>query len=107
MTLVLTNTRRWFDGQRLHQVGTIVASGTYSTGGDVLSFADPNIKSSRIPDHVEIHGIAGWHYSYDPQTDQTDGLMLCHQAGAEEGAGAYDATITGDTIRYHAIFPMR
>ncbi len=109
MTLVLNTEerKRWFDGQRFHSVGTITPSGSYVTGGDVLSFADPNIKSSRIPELVTIYGIAGWQYSYEEGTDQTDGLMLAHFAGVEEGAGAYDAAILGDTISYHAIFRMR
>lgn len=107
MTLAITNTKRWFDGQRIHQVGTILASGSYVSGGDVLDFRDGEIKSSRIPDHVELQGIAGWQYSYDPQTDIGDGLMLAFFAGIEEGAGVYDAAIIADTIRYHAIFPSR
>lgn len=109
MTLVLNTEerKRWFDGQRFHSVGTITASGDYVSGGDVLSFRDGEIKSSRIPENVEIHGIAGWQYSYDPQTDQGDGLMLAFFAGVEEGAGAYDAAIIADTITYHAIFRMR
>ncbi len=107
MTLVITNEKRWFDGQRIHQVGTILASDNYATGGDVLDFRDGEIKSSRIPDRVDIYGIAGWQYAYDPQTGIEDGLMLAHFAGVEEGAGAYDAAIIADTIRYHAIFPSR
>ena len=107
MTLVITNEKRWFDGQRVHQAGTILASGSYVSGGDVLSFRNGEIKSSRIPDVVTIYGIAGWAYSYDPQTDIGDGLMLAHFAGIEEGAGAYDAAIIADTLRYHAIFVSR
>jgi len=109
MTLVLNTEerKRWFDGQRFHSVGTITPSGSYVTGGDVLSFADPNIKSSRIPEWVEIHGIAGFAYSYSEQTDQTDGLMLVHDGSTEEAAAAYDAAILADTITYHAIFRMR
>ena len=109
MTLVLNTEqrKRWFDGQRFHSVGTITASGSYVTGGDILRFADSEIKSSRIPENVEIHGIAGWQYSYEEGADQTLGKMLAHFAGVEEGAGAYDAAIIADTITYHAIFRMR
>lgn len=109
MTLVLNTEerKRWFDGQRFHSVGTITPSGSYVTGGDVLSFTDPNIKSSRIPEEVVIHGIAGFGYSYDPQTDQSDGLMLAHDGTTELAAAAYPAGVLADTISYHAIFRMR
>lgn len=109
MTLVLNTEerKRWFDGQRFHSVGTITPSGSYVTGGDVLSFADSNIKSSRIPEYVEIHGIAGFDYGYEEGTDQTDGLMLVHLAGVEAAAAAYPAGVLADTITYHAIFRMR
>ena len=108
MTLVLTNTVRWFDGQRLHQVGTIAASGTYLTPrGEPLSFANPEVKSSRIPDHVEIHGQTGFDYKYVPNTDITDGQMAVFLGGIEAVAGAYPGGVTGDIIKYHAIFKMR
>lgn len=109
MTLVLTNTSRWFDGQRLHQVGTIVASGNYVTpNGEPLSFADGEIKSSRIPDFVVIQGNqSGYTYGYHPGTDITDGTMAVFLAGAEAAAGPYPGLVTGDTITYHAIFKMR
>jgi len=109
MTLQIVNTSRWFDGQRLHQVGTITVSGSYLTPlGEPLSFADGEVKSSRIPDYVEIHGQSGGHdYNYVPGSDITDGTMAVFLAGVEIVAGAYPAGVTNDTIKYHAIFKMR
>ena len=109
MTTQITNTSRWFDGQRLHQVGTIALSGTYQTGqGEILSFADGEIKSSRIPDFVAIHGEReGFIFTYSPGTDITDGALVVHLAGVELSGAAYPGAATAETVHYHAIFKMR
>jgi len=108
MTLVLTNTSRWFDGQRLHQVGNIVASGNYLTPfGEVLALTDGEIKSSRLPDFMIIQGRTGFTYAYNPNTDVTDGTMSVFLANVEASAGPYPGGVTGDVITYHAIFRMR
>lgn len=108
MTLVLTNTSRWFDGQRLHQVGSIVVTGSYLTPlGEVLSLANPEIKSSRLPDFMLIQGRTGFTYAYNPNTDISDGTMSVFLAGVEASAGLYPGLVTGDVITYHAIFRMR
>lgn len=108
MTLTLTNTSRWFDGQRLHQVGNIVVTGSYVTpDGEVLALADPEIKSSRIPDFMIIQGQTGFTYAYIPNTNINDGTMSVYLAGAEAAAGLYPGGVTGDLITYHAIFKMR
>ncbi len=109
MTLQIVNTSRWFDGQRLHQVGSITITGSYLTPfGEPLSFADGEIKSSRIPDVVEIHGQTGGHqYAYRPGTDVTDGTMLVFFAGVDLLAAVYPAAVLNDVVTYHAIFKMR
>lgn len=109
MTAQIVNTSRWFDGQRLHQVGTITISGSYPTpNGDPLSFADGEVKSSRIPDYVEIHGEdSGYQFAYKPGTDISDGAMFVFLAGAEHAGAVYTAGVLADTIHYHAIFKMR
>ena len=113
MTLVVTNVERWFDGQRIHQVGTILASGSYVTGGDTVDFAKGDIHSSRVPDWVEIHGEAGYVYGYKPGTTISNGKVIAFEAGAdaapldEVAAGAYPAALIADVIRYHAIFKSR
>ena len=109
MTTQITNTSRWFDGQRLHQVGTIALSGTYQTGlGEILSFADGAVHSSRIPEVVEIHGTReGFVYNYSPGTDISNGALVAFLAGVEFSGAAYPAAAIADTVRYHAIFKMR
>ena len=108
MTTQIVNTSRWFDGQRLHQVGTITLSGNYPTpNGDTLSFADGDVKSSRIPDWVEIHSVSGYDFAYEPGTDISDGAMFVFLGGAEHAGLPYTAQVLGDPIRYHAIFKMR
>ncbi len=113
MTLVVTNVERWFDGQRVHQVGTILASANYATGGETVNFAQSEIKSNRVPDWVEIHGKAGYVYGYDPGTTLANGKMLVFEAGADGAAldehanGAFAAAVIADVIRYHAIFKSR
>lgn len=109
MALAATVTKHWDDGKVLHVVGTIAASGNYVASGDALSFVNTAIKSSRVPVHVEVHGIAlGTAYSYRfvPGATQAAGLMLVIlvSTGAELAAGAYPAGVTGDTIRFYALF---
>ena len=112
MTLVLTNTERWFDGQRLHQVGTILASANYATGGELVIFSQADVKASKVPDWVEIHGMAGYVYSYNPGATIDLGKMLAFEAGADAApldevpASTMPAALIADIIRYHAIFKM-
>jgi hypothetical protein len=109
MTTQITNTSRWFDGQRLHQVGTIALSGTYLTGQqEILSFADGEVKSSRIPDFVEIHGeVEGFQFNYSPGTDISDGALVVFLAGVELSGALYPGNLLAETVHYHAIFKMR
>ena len=108
MTTQIVNTQRWFDGQRLHQVGTITLSGSYATpNGDPLSFADGDVKSSRIPDFVTIHSASGYTFSYAPGTDITDGAMFAFLGGVEHAGAVYTAQALSEPVHYHAIFKMR
>lgn len=112
MTLVLTNTERWFDGQRLHQVGTLLGSSNYATGGEIVNFADGEIKSAKVPDWVDISGQAGYVYGYVPGATQALGKLIAFEAGADGAAldevanGTMPAAMVADIIRYHAIFKM-
>lgn len=92
--------------------GTIVASGSYATGGDTLSFASLGIPASVAPRDVFIHGIAGFVYSFSRGSTLANSLMLvhCNTAGGanaplgEHTAASYAAGVSGDTITFLAIF---
>lgn len=90
--------------------GTIVASGNYATGGDTVDFTQlGSIIRAKDPLFVEIQGIAGFVYQYNPVTKKV--LVYCNTAGGanaplgEHTAAAYAAGVSGDTIRIRAIFP--
>lgn len=97
---------------------TAVASDSYSTGGDPLSFLGLNIPSTKLIS-VFISSQAGSGYTYQYKldaaptlangkvltlgpvpTDATSGTV----ALAEIAAAAYPAAVTGDTIKGLAIF---
>jgi hypothetical protein len=121
MALALTVTLVDRSVNALRVYGTITASGSYSTGGDTLSFAGfDQIKSSSLPQFVSIQsqnasGHSLWEYGFTPGTTQANGKMqvLGQQPTsattgviqfAELAAGAYPASITGDKIMYEAVF---
>jgi len=110
MSLAVTITKQWFDGKKIHVVGSIVASSTYATGGDALSFANLGIKSSQAPFWVKFNSLAGYGYTFSPNATptQSNGLMRVNTAANTElGAGAYPGGITGDTIGFYALFEIR
>lgn len=105
----------------LRVYGTIAATGSYTTGGDTLSFAGfDQIKSSSLPKFVSIQsqnaaGHSLWEYGYTPgttlatckmqvlgqqPTSATTGIIQF----SELAAAAYPASITGDVIMFEAVF---
>lgn len=84
------------------------APGTYPTGGYTVSFADSNIKASRVPKEVTIHGRAGYVYTFIPGTTNADGKVMVLTGAAaqspltELAAGATPAGVSGDTIQFTA-----
>lgn len=110
MALAVTVTKHWDDGKILHVLGTITASGSYTTGGDTLSFADPKIKSASVPLFVNVIGSAGYIYSFVPGTTQATGKLKVFAAPATAGPlteisqAAYPSGVTGDTIQFNALF---
>ena len=104
MSLVAAVTNHWTDGKRIHVIGTITASGNYTTGGDTVSLALPQIKSNSAPLFVDVKGQAGYTYQFKPGTSMSNGLLGCYSGGTETAAGAYPGGITGDIITFHAIF---
>lgn len=105
MPFTVTVTKTWDDGKVLNAIGTLVASGSYTTGGDTLNLQQFKIKSSRTPYWVHILGQADFSYTYIPGTNLSNGKVLCRavSTGAEASAAAYPAGVTGDTIRFFAM----
>lgn len=104
MALALTVTDHWTDGKRIHVVGTIVASGNYSTGGDTISFVNNDIRSTLPPVWFEVLGQGLFTYLPIKGTTIANGKIKAITAGAEVAAGAYPGGVTGDTIAVYAIF---
>lgn len=99
-------------GQVIEVVGTIAFTGNYTTGGDTLSLASAKVPSSEAPIDVDINGKAGFVYQFDKGTTLANGkvLVFCNTAGAanaalgEHTAVALVAGVTGDTVRFRALF---
>jgi hypothetical protein len=99
--------------------GSIVASGSYVTGGDTLNFATATfrlgvdgIKSSSAPTSIAVWSQGGAaitaYFDYRPilgTTQANNLLQVFVGAGTEVGAGAYPAGVTSDTIEFEAYFP--
>lgn len=116
MAIAVTVSDKWDDGKRLHAVGTLAFSGSYATGGDTLSFAGL-VPASRAPVLVQVEGMAGFHYEVNlgsainnskvlvrgqEPTNATAGVIALTQLAA----AAYPAGVTGDTVRFYAIFKL-
>jgi hypothetical protein len=103
--LTVTVKDHWQDTKRNHITGVIVASGSYSTGGDTAVFAAgelAKIKSSLPPVVFMLQGITKYLYRVIPATGKI--LVFIPDTGLELAAGAYPAGITGDSISFYAIF---
>ncbi len=113
MPLAVTVKKHWWDGKILHAIGDVTPSGSYSTGGDAFSFANlPEVKAQQVnpPLEVTVRGLAGYVYSYKEGNNRDDGALFVHESGAdgsaldELGEADYPSAVTGDDIRYHALF---
>ncbi|MBI4872713.1 MAG: hypothetical protein HY814_14235 [Candidatus Riflebacteria bacterium] len=99
-------------GQKCRVIrGTLVFSGNYPTGGDILNltlFAGAAVKR-QAPVAVRIwgKGTSNHFYGYVPGADLTDGKVIVTlvTTGAELVAGAYPAGVTGDVITFEVVFP--
>lgn len=102
MAIAATVVKREKGGRQLNAVLTLVPSGTYPTGGDVIDFAPVVGFTSRQPDKVNIDGKAGFIYQYDLANKKM--LVYCNTAGGANAAlgehtnAGYVAGVTGDTI---------
>jgi hypothetical protein len=113
LALAVSVTKHWDDGKVLHVLGTITASGSYTTDGDTLSFVKPAIKSASVPLFVNVIGKAGYTYVFVPGTTQANGKLLVFYGDyANSGSGpliqipqaSYPSGVTGDTIQFNALF---
>ena len=115
MAAAFTVTRQWWDGRKLWVCGTIALSGSYTQGGDTVTFASTGVQSSQIPffytDPSSSAGTAAQaqnSYNWVPGTTQANGKIRCFiGAAAELAAGAYPAAATGDVIVCLFGFEMR
>lgn len=116
MPIAVVTTDSWHDSKRLHVVGSLTFSGSYATGGDALSWAGvKGVLSSLPPVECVVHGNSGHLYEFVFGTTIANGLLMVRIATTTAGnvglsqhsAAAYDATVTGDVVRFHAIFKMR
>ena len=116
MAIAVTVSDKWDDGKRLHVVGTLAFSGSYATGGDTLSFAGL-VPASRAPLVVRVSGQAGFIYEVNIGSGIANSLVLVRgqeptnaTAGVialtQLAAAAYPAGVTGDTVRFYAIFKL-
>lgn len=116
MAIAITTADSWYDGKRLHVIGTLVFSGTYPTGGDTLSFSGvKGILSSQPPVWCDVQGQAGFKYEFATGTTIANSKVLVRVEAAvgtntplaEHSNVAYVAGVTGDTVDFHGIFKMR
>src|ERR1700676_1728819 len=106
MALAVAVVDHWDDGKRLHVVGTLTASSTYSTNGDTLNFGLSAIKSASPPVWVDFNNLSKYLLKFVFGTNIANGKMkvALPDTGLELAAGNYPAGLTGDSITFHAIF---
>lgn len=112
-TATVSVVKSWGGDAAYNVMGTIAISaspGTYPTGGYTLSLADPLIKASRLPLMVIVQGLAGYVYVFVPGTTIANGTLkvltgaAAQSALTEFTAGATPAAVSGDTIKFWAIW---
>lgn len=106
MPIAATITKQFDNGQSLEVIGTLAASGDYATGGDDVSVANLNIKSTRAPVFISVKGKGGYFYEYIVGTAK---LIVRECAGSatlapEIAATAYPVGVTGDVITFRGLF---
>jgi len=112
-TVTVTVQKSWM-GDVYNVLGTIAISaspGTYPASGFTLPLNDPLIKAGRPPLFVIVQGIAGYVYVYVNGTTSANGKLLILTGAAAQSAlteftaGAVPAGVSGDTIKFWAIWP--
>lgn len=97
---------QWNDMGRVTTLATLVFSGNYAAGGDLIDFA--NIQEGVVqPIWVDIRGKAGYSYEYDFAAKKVIVRQQKDPAAAggadiplpELAAAAYPAGVTGDVVK--------
>lgn len=107
MAIANAVTYQFDNGQSLEVHGTFTASGNYATGGDAVAWTSLNIKSTKSPIFVDVKGIGGYFYEYD----HANSKLIVRECAASAtlapqiAASSYPSGVTGDTIKYRAVFP--
>jgi hypothetical protein len=108
MALTAAVLKKTSSGGAITALFSIVASGSYATGGDPLDFAPLVGYTNRQPSFVDINGKAGFEYKYDLANKKM--FVYCNTAGGanaalgEHTAATYAAGVSGDTIVAMAIW---
>lgn len=106
ITWTITFTKAEFTGNALHVYGTLAGSGTYTTGGDTLSFASDFVKASVQPDEVWVQYrptsalSANTEFVYGQATTIANGKLQLFSATNTEFSGSAPTT----PIQFEAIW---
>ena len=114
-TVTVGFTRDTVAGNLYIVLGTVnfsAAPDTYVTGGNTCSFAIPRIKATRVPFFVQFQEASGYYYVYVPGTTSANGTIRVYvqgtgaqaPAGELTGGAAIPAGVSGDSIRFMAMF---
>lgn len=107
-TWTVTVTKACFTGNTLEVFGTLAGTGTYTSGGDAVSFLSDSIKASGAPDYVDIStnpttsaGITAlnW-YNYVKGTTAANGLIQIFTSTSAQFSG----TVPTEGIKFRAIW---
>lgn len=95
-------------------VGTLTFSGSYSTGGDTLSFAVAGVSSNSVPVRVEIYEqpstsqtATGYSFIYALGTTIANGkVQIFSTQGTQFAAGAYGSTFSTTVVKARVWLPL-
>jgi len=106
MSLTVNITDHWSDGKRIHVTGTLVPTGVYATGGDVIPLNLSAIKSASPPVFASAQGF-GYDYSIVLGTTLRNSKLrvTVTNTGVELAAGAYPAAMLANPPLFYGIFP--
>ena len=110
--MALTLTVRQFDvdftGKQVYVAGVVVATGSYTTGGDTLDLSNQSfIPSAQLPKQVSLFTQTGQVYNYTFITGSAlnnSKVKIYVAGGTELSAGAYPAAILNDVIAFSAVY---
>lgn len=94
--------------------GTLTFSGSYVTGGDVLSFGNSAILSNTAPNHVEVYEepttsqtATNYRFIYTKGSTIANGELqiFVGTTGAQLAAGAYGSLFSSTIVKFRAWFP--